>query len=50
MKNRTFAIEAAPEAMPPNPNKAATKAITRKTAAQYNITHPFKFYIQLLCI
>ena len=36
-KNKIFATDAAPTAMPPKPNTAATKAITKKTAAQYNM-------------
>jgi hypothetical protein len=37
MKNKIFAIPAAPAATPPNPKIAATNAMTKKTAAQYNI-------------
>jgi hypothetical protein len=33
MKNRTFAISAAPAAMPPNPNTAAISATTKNTSA-----------------
>src|SRR5690606_27502801 len=33
MKNRIFAMLAAPAAIPPKPKKAATRAITKKTAA-----------------
>jgi hypothetical protein len=36
-KNRNFAIPAAADAMPVNPNNAATSAITRKITAQRNI-------------
>ena len=39
-KKRSFAIPAAAEAIPPNPNKAATSATTKKTTAQYNIGYP----------
>jgi hypothetical protein len=40
MKKSNFAIPAAAEAIPPNPNKAATKAITKNTTAQYSIDVP----------
>ena len=33
IKNKTFAIEAAPAAIPPNPNMAAIIAMTKKIAA-----------------
>ncbi|MEY4579136.1 MAG: hypothetical protein RL701_3839, partial [Pseudomonadota bacterium] len=36
-KNRIFAMPAALAAMPPKPKNAAAKAITKNTAAQYNI-------------
>jgi hypothetical protein len=36
-KNRDLAMPAAAEAIPVNPNNAATSAITRKTAAHFNI-------------
>jgi hypothetical protein len=39
-KKRSFAIPAAAEAIPPNPNTAATNATMKKTTAQYNISHP----------
>ncbi len=39
MKNKTFAIEAAPSAIPPNPNMAATMAIIKKITDQRNITN-----------
>jgi hypothetical protein len=41
IKNKTFAIEAAPAAIPPNPKIAATIAIIRKVTVQRNIR--FKF-------
>jgi hypothetical protein len=41
MKNRTFAIEAAPAAMPPNPNMAAIMAIIKKIIDQRNIRSLF---------
>lgn len=41
MKNKTFAIEAAPSAIPPKPNIAAMIAITKKIIDQRNIV--FKF-------
>ncbi len=37
IKNRTFAIEAAPAAIPPNPNIAAMIAITKKIIDQRSI-------------
>jgi hypothetical protein len=37
MKNKTLAIEAAPEAMPVKPNTAATIAIIRNKNDQRNI-------------
>lgn len=36
-----FAIPAAEPAIPPNPNTAATSAITKNITAQRNITIPF---------
>jgi len=39
-KKRIFAMPAAAEAIPPNPNKAATTATIKKTTAQYNISQP----------
>jgi hypothetical protein len=36
-KNRNFAIPAAAEAMPVNPNNAATSAIIKKINAQRNM-------------
>lgn len=36
-------MEAAPSAIPPNPNKAATIAITKKIAAQRNIMYWFNY-------
>lgn len=38
---RNCAMVAAPEAMPPNPKTAAIDAITKNTAAQYNMSGPF---------
>jgi hypothetical protein len=40
IKKSNLAIPAAAEAMPPNPNKAATKAITKNTIAQYSMDVP----------
>lgn len=40
-KNKIFAIEAAPAAMPVNPKRAATNAITRKMSDQRNIVLVF---------
>jgi hypothetical protein len=37
MKNNTFAIDAAPSAIPPNPKIAAMIAITKKITDQRNI-------------
>jgi hypothetical protein len=37
MKNKTFAIEAAPAAMPPNPKMAAMIAIIKNVIDQRNI-------------
>lgn len=41
MKKRTFAIEAAPDAIPPKPNIAAIMATTKNITVQRNIS--FKF-------
>ena len=41
MKNNTFAIPAAPEAMPVKPKIAAITAITRNMIVQRNITINF---------
>jgi hypothetical protein len=38
MKNRIFAIEAAPEAMPPNPKTAAMMATIKNMTVQRNIS------------
>jgi hypothetical protein len=38
MKNNTFAMEAAPAAIPPNPKIAAIRATTRKITVQRNIS------------
>jgi len=45
MKNKIFAIEAAPDAIPPKPNIAAIMATTRKMTVQRNISLGFKSYI-----
>jgi len=42
IKNRIFAIEAAPDAIPPKPKIAAIMAITRKITVQRNIALGFK--------
>ena len=42
MKNNTLAMDAAPAAIPPNPNIAAIMAIIKKIAAQRNIVLNFK--------
>ena len=44
MKNKTFAIEAAPDAIPPKPNIAAMMATTKKITVQRNISLNFKSY------
>jgi hypothetical protein len=38
MKNKIFAIEAAPDAIPPKPNTAAIMATTRNITVQRNIS------------
>ena len=43
MKNRIFAMEAAPEATPPNPKIAAIMATIRNITVQRNIAKWFKF-------
>jgi hypothetical protein len=42
IKNSVFAMPAAPEAIPVNPNMAATIAITRKIADHLNMTFIFR--------
>jgi len=44
MKNKIFAIEAAPEAIPPKPNIAAIMATTKNMIVQRNISFRFKSY------
>jgi hypothetical protein len=39
-KNKILAIPAALAAIPPKPKKAAIMAMTKKTAAQYNMVLP----------
>ena len=41
MKNNTFAIDAAPAAIPPKPNSAAIRAITKNVTVQRNIALDF---------
>jgi hypothetical protein len=41
MKNKTLAMAAAPEAMPPKPNIAAIIAMTKKIAAHFSISVVF---------
>ena len=43
IKNNTLAIDAAPAAIPPKPNKAATKATTKKITVQRSITLSFNW-------
>ncbi len=42
IKNRTFAIPAAPAATPPKPNIAAIMATIKKITGQRNISNKFK--------
>ncbi len=42
MKNKIFAMEAAPAAIPPNPKIAAMMATTRKITVQRSIIYFFK--------
>ena len=42
MKNKIFAIEAAPDAIPPKPNIAAMMATTKNITVQRNISFKFK--------
>jgi hypothetical protein len=42
IKNKILAIEAAPDAIPPNPKIAAIIAITRKITVQRNIVLDFR--------
>ena len=44
MKNKIFAIDAAPEAIPPKPKIAAMMATTKKITVQRNISLNFKCY------
>ncbi len=44
MKNRIFAMEAAPAAIPPKPNIAAMMATTKNMTVQRNISFRFKSY------
>jgi hypothetical protein len=47
IKKRILAIEAAPDAIPPNPKIAAIIAITRKITVQRNIVLDFRLLIVL---
>jgi len=47
IKNKILAIDAAPAAIPPNPNTAATIATIRKITVQRNIALNFKGYRKL---
>ena len=47
MKNITLAIDAAPAAIPVNPNRAAMIAITRNTTVHLNITFNFRLLLIL---
>ena len=42
IKNNTLAMLAAPSAIPPKPNIAATIEMTRKIAAHFSIEYSFK--------
>jgi hypothetical protein len=44
IKNRIFATDAAPAAIPPNPNTAAMIATIRNMTVQRNIINEFYFY------
>jgi hypothetical protein len=44
MKNSTFATEAAPAAMPVNPNSPAINAITKKIKVQRNMIFVLRVY------
>jgi len=48
IKNKTFAIEAAPAAMPVNPNIPATIATNKKIKVQRNILIRLRFCISPL--
>ncbi len=41
MKNKIFAMDAAPDAIPPKPNTAAMMATTRNMTVQRNISFRF---------
>ncbi len=43
IKKSTFAISAAPSAIPPKPNSAATMEITKKMAAQRSMVSLYRF-------
>lgn len=45
MKNKIFAMLAAPAAIPVKPNKAATNAITKNITAYLNIIISLKLYL-----
>lgn len=47
IKNNTLAIAAAPEAIPVNPNIAATMAIIKNVADHFNITLVFLIQLKL---
>lgn len=49
IKNNIFAIDAALDAIPPNPNTAAMIATTKKTTVQRNIIVSFKLYGNTNC-
>ncbi len=44
MKNNTFAIPAAAEAIPPNPKAAAMSAIIKKVNAHPNMLPPYAIH------
>ena len=50
IKNKTFATDAAPAAIPPNPNNAATIATIKKITVQRNIFLNFSLIINFSCI
>lgn len=50
MKNRIFAIPAAPAAIPPNPNTAAIIAMIKKVTVQRSMIRSFKVINNLIRI
>ncbi len=50
MKNKIFAIDAAPDATPPNPKIAAIMATIRNMTVQRNIIDDFSLEIVSFCL